>query len=94
MPIVEGWTFVGCYSDGTPRSLQHLGGSSGHRTVSKCLEVCAAGQFKLGGVEYGSECCEFLITTAVPLTFLTTGKPTWQRLRQYNPPQPRCTPPK
>ncbi|KAH6918266.1 WSC domain-containing protein [Coprinopsis sp. MPI-PUGE-AT-0042] len=56
LPVVDEWKFVGCYKDGSPRRLQHLGGSSGSRTVGKCLEVCAAGQFILGGLEYGSEC--------------------------------------
>lgn len=26
-------------------------------TVAKCLAACRAGNYKLGGVEYGGECC-------------------------------------
>ncbi|PNH62600.1 hypothetical protein VD0002_g5514 [Verticillium dahliae] len=58
-PGVGGWVSEGCYIDGAGgRTLSNGIGSipASGMTVAKCLAACRAGNYKLGGVEYGGEC--------------------------------------
>ncbi|CAP60434.1 uncharacterized protein PODANS_1_7300 [Podospora anserina S mat+] len=58
-PGVNGFTHMGCYSEGTTgRTLTHGIGSipAGEMTVAKCTAACAAANYILAGVEYGGEC--------------------------------------
>ncbi|KAK5663389.1 hypothetical protein OQA88_3817 [Cercophora sp. LCS_1] len=60
-PGVNGFTHMGCYSEGTTgRALTHgVPGSvvpGGEMTVEKCTAACLAANFLLAGVEYGGEC--------------------------------------
>ncbi|KAK3940061.1 glyoxal oxidase-like protein [Diplogelasinospora grovesii] len=58
-PGVNGFSYIGCYSEGTNgRALAYgLGGVPGaNMTVSKCTAGCLAAGYILAGVEYGGEC--------------------------------------
>lgn len=60
-PGVNGFTHMGCYSEGTTgRALTYgVPGSvipGGEMTVAKCTAACLAANFLLAGVEYGGEC--------------------------------------
>lgn len=60
-PGVNGFTYLGCYSEGTnARALTSGVGSipGAEMTVAKCTAACGDGGFTLAGVEYGGECCK------------------------------------
>ncbi|KAJ6596722.1 WSC domain-containing protein [Mycena sp. CBHHK59/15] len=53
------WKSIGCQKDSTAgRILKHLVtmANSNTVTVELCLDACAAGNYSLGGVEFGHEC--------------------------------------
>lgn len=59
-PGVNGFTYLGCYSEGTTgRALTYGAGLAGATlTVDKCTAACHAANYILAGVEYGGECCK------------------------------------
>ena len=61
-PGANGFTHLGCYSEGTTgRTLTHGVGSipNADMTVDLCTAACHTAGFILAGLEYGGECCEF-----------------------------------
>ncbi len=58
-PGVNGFTYLGCYSEGTTgRALTYGAGLPGASlTVAACTAACHAANYILAGVEYGGECC-------------------------------------
>jgi hypothetical protein len=47
-----------CRDSTSERALKHLIAlSSPNMTVESCLDSCEAGEYLLGGVEFGDECC-------------------------------------
>ncbi|KAJ6533538.1 WSC domain-containing protein [Mycena capillaripes] len=52
------WNSIGCQTDSrSERALKDLVAlSSPNMTVESCLDVCEAGEYALGGVEFGDEC--------------------------------------
>lgn len=56
VPVLAGWTYLGCSQDGPARALTgyttDLGSSA---TIAACLAVCAGKGFGIAGVQYGSQ---------------------------------------
>jgi len=61
-PGVDGYGYVGCYSEGLngARTLTYgPGGLDGSKmTVALCVGACKAAGFQIAGVEYAGECCK------------------------------------
>jgi len=60
-PGVNGYSYLGCYSEGTTgRALTEGVGSipGAEMTVAKCTAACKTAGFILAGVEYSGECCK------------------------------------
>ncbi|KAH8891648.1 glyoxal oxidase like protein [Thozetella sp. PMI_491] len=58
-PGVDGWEYIGCYSEGTTgRTLSTAIGSipAANMTVASCTTACKAAGFILAGLEYAGEC--------------------------------------
>jgi hypothetical protein len=59
LTVSKGWSYVGCASDGNPRTLTdktsiYMGGFGDTLTVEKCVDWCAG--YKYAGLEYASQC--------------------------------------
>jgi len=63
-PGVNGWSYIGCYTDANPRTLQPgvgtTGGSS-NMTIALCTAACRAGGYTYAGAEYAGECCVYIL---------------------------------
>jgi len=60
-PGVNGYGYIGCYTEGTNgiRTLTYApGGLDGSKmTVAMCVGACKAANYQIAGVEYSGECC-------------------------------------
>jgi hypothetical protein len=66
-PGVNGYTYLGCYAEGTTgRALTYGAGlPAAGVTVATCTAACHAANYILAGVEYSGECCTFTALTCV-----------------------------
>ena len=63
-PGVNGYNYLGCYSEGTTgRTLTYGAAIVGASTVDKCTAACHTAGYILAGVEYGGECCTWFRNT-------------------------------
>lgn len=61
------WTYLGCYPDFSPRTLDNgIQNSIPGQSVSACLNMCASAGYSFGGTEYSVECwCSNKITDGI-----------------------------
>ncbi|MCJ1314408.1 hypothetical protein MMC25_008090 [Agyrium rufum] len=58
-PGPPGWSFLGCYVDGTARTLttpMAVTGGGSAMTVALCTSACSNGKYSYAGLEYAGEC--------------------------------------
>jgi glucan 1,3-beta-glucosidase len=65
-PVAPGnWSFLGCYTDSvSARSLPFntsVPGGTGATSVESCQTTCLINNYVLAGVEYGEECCKYIL---------------------------------
>lgn len=51
----QGWTYQGCHSDGSPRTLS-VQMAKGVNSVTECLTQCQTLGYAFGGVQYRYQC--------------------------------------
>jgi len=61
-PGVNGWTYVGCYTDSNTRTLPNVmtvPGGTTNMTIALCTSACKASGYTYAGAEYAGECCKY-----------------------------------
>lgn len=62
MSNVGNYTYDGCYTDGSPRTLGKYAFSMANMTVEACVAGCSAKGYAKAGAEYSTQCfCDVVI---------------------------------
>jgi hypothetical protein len=54
------WTYEGCYVDNVNGRIMGDELDSTSTTVESCIANCASQNFTIAGIEYSTQCCEYL----------------------------------
>ncbi|KZW03188.1 copper radical oxidase [Exidia glandulosa HHB12029] len=76
--LVDGWQFIGCYSEGVgARAMSVQRDDNSSLVPNDCLQFCADGDFTIAGMEFGVQCfCDTILREAaapVPETDCSMG---------------------